>query len=35
MLQQFQIKIKEVMYIDWEESNLNKRLNHLEITLSI
>ena len=32
---QFQIKIKEAMYIDWEKSNLNKQLNHLAATLSI
>ena len=25
---QFQIKIKEGMYIDWEKPNLNKQLNH-------
>ena len=32
---QFQIEIKEVMYIDWEKPNLNKQLNHLATTLSI
>ena len=32
---QFQIKIKEGMYIDWEKPNLNKRLNHLATTLSM
>ena len=32
---QFQIKIKEVMYIDWEKPNLNKQLNHIATTLSI
>ena len=32
---QFQIKIKEGMYIDWEKPNLNKQLNHLATTLSI
>ena len=32
---QFQIKIKEGMYIDWEKPNLNKPLNHLATTLSI
>ena len=25
---QFQIKIKDGMYIDWEKPNLNKKLNH-------
>ena len=29
---QFQIKIKEVIYIDWERPNLNKQLNHLATT---
>ena len=33
--QQFQIKIKEGLYIDWEKPNLNKQLNHLATTLSI
>ena len=32
---QFQIKIKESMYIDWEKPNLNKQLNLLATTLSI
>ena len=32
---QFQVKIKEGMYIDWEKPNLNKQLNHLATTLSI
>ena len=32
---QFQIKIKESMYIDWEKPNLNKQLKHLATTLSI
>ena len=32
---QFQVKIKECMYIDWEKPNLNKQLNHLATTLSI
>ena len=32
---QFQIKIIEGMYIDWEKPNLNKQLNHLATTLSI
>ena len=32
---QFQVKIKEGMYIDWEKPNLNKQLNHLSTTLSI
>ena len=32
---QFQIKIKEGMYIDWEKPNLNKQLNHIAPTLSI
>ena len=32
---QFQIKIKEGMYIDWEKPNLKKQLNHLAPTLSI
>ena len=32
---QFQIKIKEGMYIDWEKPNLNKQLNHLATTLCI
>ena len=32
---QFQIKIKEGMYIDWEKPNLSKQLNHLATTLII
>ena len=32
---QFQIKIKEGMYNDWEKLNLNKQLNYLGTTLSI
>ena len=32
---QFQVKIKEGMYIAWEKPNLNKQLNHLATTLSI
>ena len=32
---QFQIKIKEGMYIDYEKPNLIKELNHLANTLSI
>ena len=32
---QFQIKIKEGTYIDWEKPNLNKQLNHLVTTISI
>ena len=32
---QFQVKIKEGMYIDWEKPNLNKQLNHIATTLSI
>ena len=32
---QFQIKIKEGMYINSEKPNLNKSLNHLATTLSI
>ena len=31
----FHIKIKEVMYIDWEKANLNKHLNHSATTLSM
>ena len=31
----FQIKIKEVMYIDCGKPNLNKQLNQLATTLSI
>ena len=32
---QFQIKIKEGMYTDWEKPNMNKQLNHLATALSI
>ena len=32
---QFQINIKEGMYIDWEKPSLNKQLNHLTTTLPI
>ena len=34
-LTQFQIKIKEVVYNDFEKSNLNKQLNHFATTLSV
>ena len=32
---QFQIKIKEGIYTDWEKPNMNKQLNHLATPLSI
>ena len=32
---QFQVIIKESMYIYWEKANLNKQLNHFVATLSI
>ena len=32
---QFQIKIKEGIDIDWQNPNLNKKLNHLATTLSV
>ena len=32
---QFQSKIKEDKYIDWNKANLNKQLNYLPPTLSI
>ena len=32
---QFQVIIKESMYIYWEKANFNKRLNHFVATLSI
>ena len=32
---QFQTKIKEGIDIDWENPNLNKKLNHLATTLSV
>ena len=32
---QFRIEIKECLYIDWEEANLKKQLNHLTTTLSL
>ena len=32
---EYQLKIKEGMYIDWEKPNLNKRFNHLVTILSI
>ena len=32
---QYQIKVKEGMYIDWEKPNFNKQLNHLATTLFV